>query len=105
MNDMTGASPPPEEAGNVSSKEPPVHPTCRKVFWAGAGFGWVVWVLAVAATSDEHWGKLPTGDTYGVGTRLVEDACDRVDFINSFCTSYENFAASQMVAAVLCTVA
>ncbi|CAM9597231.1 unnamed protein product [Ectocarpus sp. 6 AP-2014] len=82
--------------------EPPVHPTCRKVYWFGCGFGWVVWVLTTAAAGDENWGELPAGDGYGVATGF---ACDEGDANDSFCTAHRNFAAAQKAAAVMCSVA
>ncbi|CAN0347383.1 unnamed protein product, partial [Ectocarpus fasciculatus] len=82
--------------------QPPVHPTCRKVYWFGCGFGWVVWILTTAAAGDEHWGELPEGDGYGVATGF---ACDGGEVNESFCTAHKNFAASQRVATVMCSVA
>lgn len=80
---------PPFALNREPKHQPSVHPTCRKIFWVAAAFGWAVWVLAVAAAGDEHWGELPTGDTYGVGTGFVEDACDGGGASDAFCTARE----------------
>ena len=46
-------------------------------------------MLAVSAAGDDHWGELPTGRGYGVGTGLVGDACDAGDQDESFCKTRE----------------
>lgn len=74
----------------AKSSQPPVHPAIRKVFWAAAGLAWFVWVLAVSAAGDKHWGELPTGEEWGVGTEMAEEACaEPGGEIQSFCNTRE----------------
>lgn len=72
----------------------------HKCFWAAAGLGWLIWVLAVAAASDDNWATSnSSGASFGVGHEDVEDTCDSAYANESACAACKcSVPAAQLTA-------
>ncbi|CAN0208347.1 unnamed protein product [Scytosiphon promiscuus] len=89
-------------AHQPAPRKAPSGPCCtpKLTFWVSCALGWIVWLLAVAATADDAWIIL-SGFGYAALDKELLDSCDSTADV---CDLYKAFSAMQAIAVVSVSV-